>query len=305
MRDKVTGTGGLARGPARANPPRMDRRSFLRRAVAATAAAGAGTVAYTFLVEPRWERVERRDLAVVGLPAALDGRLLVQLSDLHVGPSVSDAHLVECFGRAAALRPDVVVVTGDFLTHRADGGESQYARLRDVLAHVPRGRLATLGILGNHDYGTGWAEPDVAERVVREAERAGVRVLRNEAANVAGLDVVGVDDLWARRANPRAALAARTGSASIVLCHNPDAVDEHAWWGDYRGWVLAGHTHGGQCKPPFLPPPVLPVKNARYAAGEVDAGQGRTLYVNRGLGHLIGVRFNVRPEITAFTLRRA
>ena len=71
------------------------------------------------------------------------------------------------------------------------------------------------------------------------------------------------------------------------------------------GWVLAGHTHGGQCKPPFLRPPALPVRNKRYSAGAIDAGNGRTLYINRGLGHLIRVRFNVRPEITLFTLRRA
>jgi uncharacterized protein len=282
----------------------MRRRDFLRLA-AATAAGGAGALGYATLVEPRWERVEARDLPVAGLPAALDGRLLVQLSDLHVGPRVSDAYLVDAFARAAALRPDLVVVTGDFLTHRAGRGESQYAQLREVLAHLPRGGLATLGILGNHDYGVSWAEPAVAARVAREAERAGVRVLRNEAANVAGLDVVGVDDLWARRANPAAALEARSGSASLVLCHNPDAVDEPHGWDDYAGWVLAGHTHGGQCKPPFLPPPILPVKNARYAAGEVDAGPGRRLYVTRGLGHLISARFNVRPEITAFTLRRA
>lgn len=283
----------------------MHRRDFLLRLGAATAAAGAGVVGYTFLVEPHWERVVRRDLPIAGLPSALDGRLLVQLSDLHIGPRVSDEYLVEAFARAAALSPDIVVVTGDFLTHRADRGEAQYAQLREVLAHLPRGRLATLGILGNHDYGVAWAQPDVAAKVVAEAERAGVRVLRNEVANVEGLDVVGVDDLWARRANPADALAGRSGAASIVLCHNPDAVDERAWWGDYRGWILAGHTHGGQCKPPFLPPPVLPVKNARYSAGAVDAGAGRTLYINRGLGHLIPVRINVRPEITAFTLRAA
>ena len=74
-------------------------------------------------------------------------------------------------------------------------------------------------------------------------------------------------------------------------------------WGDYKGWVLAGHTHGGQCKPPFLPPPLLPVRNKRYTAGEIPLSDGRRLYINRGLGHLIRARFNVRPEITAFTLR--
>ena len=129
-------------------------------------------------------------------------------------------------------------------------------------------------------------------------------MLRNSCATVQRLDFIGVDDLWAEHADPRRALEQRRSAAAIVLCHNPDALDVLDWEG-YRGWILAGHTHGGQCKPPFLPPPVLPVRNTRYTSGEIPLGigDGRRLYINRGLGHLLQVRFNVRPEITAFTLR--
>jgi predicted MPP superfamily phosphohydrolase len=91
---------------------------------------------------------------------------------------------------------------------------------------------------------------------------------------------------------------------TIVLAHNPDAQDLPIWDG-IQGWVLAGPTHGGQVKPPFLPPPVLPVRNKRYTAGEFEVGAGRRLYINRGLGHMLPVRFNVRPEITLFTLEAA
>ena len=73
----------------------------------------------------------------------------------------------------------------------------------------------------------------------------------------------------------------------------------------YKGWILSGHTHGGQCKPPFLPAPMLPVKNKRYSAGQFELSGERNLYINRALGHLWQVRFNVRPEITIFTLERA
>ena len=76
---------------------------------------------------------------------------------------------------------------------------------------------------------------------------------------------------------------------AIVLSHNPDSLDLPIW-GALTGWVLAGHTHGGQCRPPFLPPPILPVRNRRYTAGPFDVAPGRTLYVNRGLGHMIPVR---------------
>jgi len=92
--------------------------------------------------------------------------------------------------------------------------------------------------------------------------------------------------------------------ANVVLCHNPDVCDLNVWNG-YKGWILSRHTHGGQCKPPFLKPPLLPVRNKNYAAGEVDLQDGRRLYINRALGHLWQVRFNVRPEITIFTLENS
>ena len=87
----------------------------------------------------------------------------------------------------------------------------------------------------------------------------------------------------------------------MALSHNPDTADRPVW-GGMRGWILAGHTHGGQCRPPFLPPPILPVRNKRYSSGAFDVGPGRTMYVNRGLGYMLRVRFNARPELTLFTL---
>ncbi len=282
----------------------MNRRQFLARGAAAATAAGAGVVGYTWAVEPFWLEIVRRDLAVAGLPPALDGARLAHVSDVHVGPRVRDSYLIDVLRRTAALRPDFVAVTGDLLTHHGGRGEAQYAQLRAVLAHLPQGRLGTVAVLGNHDYGAAWRDMAVAARVHGELERAGAHVLRNDAVAFAGLDFVGVEDLWSLRADARRALARRSAGAAVALCHNPDGADELAW-GDYRGWILAGHTHGGQCKPPFLPPPILPVKNPRYAAGEVAAPGGRTLYVSRGVGFFLHVRFNVRPEVTLFTLRRA
>jgi predicted MPP superfamily phosphohydrolase len=279
----------------------MNRRQFLRwSATAAAAALGVG--GYTWQVEPHWVEVVERELPIDGLPPGLAGVRMVQVSDLHVGPQVSDGYLIDCLRRVAELRPDLLVITGDFLTYHHPAGEAQYGRLRRVLSYLPHGRLGTVGILGNHDYGRAWSEPGVALRVMAETERAGIRMLRNACATVQGLDFVGIDDLWSGHSDTRRALEQRRSGATIVLCHNPDAMDQLDWSG-YRGWILAGHTHGGQCKPPFLPPPVLPVRNDRYTAGEIPLAEGRRLYINRGLGHLLQVRFNVRPEITAFTLR--
>jgi predicted MPP superfamily phosphohydrolase len=282
----------------------VNRREFVRRSAALAGVGAAAVGSYTWGVEPFWLDVVRRDLPVAALPPALEGARLAHLSDLHVGPRVRDDYLVAVLRRTAALRPDFVAVTGDLITHRASRGEAEYAQLRAVLAHLPRGRLGTVAVLGNHDYGAAWRELPVAARVQAELERAGAHVLRNDAVAVAGLDFVGVEDLWSLRADAARAFARRSANAALALCHNPDGADELAW-GDYRGWILAGHTHGGQCKPPFLPPPLLPVRNRRYSAGEVDAPGGRTLYISRGVGYYLHVRFNVRPEVTLFTLRRA
>jgi len=263
------------------------------------AAGVAGIVGYTVGIEPHWEHVISQDLPIADLPGELVGKRLVQISDLHVGPRVSDDYIASCLQRVAALDPDILVITGDLITHSPSWSTHQ---LRDVLKSLRPARLATVSILGNHDYGAGWSHPEVAMQVMRTLEAARVEVLRNDARCVMGLDIVGVDDLWARAADPVKALSARTGRASIVLCHNPDAVDVARWWTGYRGWVLSGHTHGGQCKPPFLPPPLLPVKNRRYVAGAIDLFDGRHMYINRGLGHLIRARFNVRPEITVHRL---
>lgn len=283
----------------------VSRRTFIKAGLGAgIVAVPLGVLGYTLEFEPHWVEIVRQDLKIDHLPPSLVGRTMVHMSDLHIGPQVSDDFMLDCFRRVREISPDFVVYTGDYISYRRDRGEAQYAQLRDVFSQSPRGRIGTIGILGNHDYGVSWSELPVARRVAAEVERAGVHMLHNEVTNVGGLDFIGVDDLWAFKSDTRAALSKRTSEAAIALCHNPDAQDALDW-GDYRGWVLAGHTHGGQCKAPFLPPPLLPVQNKRYVKGVVTVNDRRTLYINRGIGHLIQARFNVRPEITVFTLSSA
>jgi predicted MPP superfamily phosphohydrolase len=276
-------------------------RRRLLYASAATVVSGTGVGLYTWLVEPHWLEVVRRPLPIRHLPPALHGRTLAQLSDLHVGPRVSDTYILETFNRVSLLAPDIIVYTGDFTSYDTD----VYTHAARIYADVPRGRLATFGILGNHDYGPNWAHPDVAARLTRQLEGVGIRMLRNQVADVGGLQVAGMDDLWAHQFDAARTLAALDRDrASIVLSHNPDTVDRPGW-GGYSGWVLSGHTHGGQCKPPFLPPPLLPVENQRYTSGVFDLPGDRMLYISRGVGHLLQVRINVRPEVTLFELQPA
>ena len=279
----------------------MRRRDFLKRAALIGGFGVAGVCGYTWRWEPHWVEFVKVRLPIAKLPQTLVGKQLVQLTDLHIGPRVSDSFLIETFKAVQALAPEFVVYTGDFTSYEVD----TYTRAKKIFPHLAQGRSGTFGVLGNHDYGPNWNHPEIAARLSSMAGDVGVSVLRNSVAEVEGLQFVGLDDLWAERFEPGKAFSNFDGNrASVVLSHNPDTADLDGW-GDYKGWILSGHTHGGQCKPPFLPPPLLPVRNRRYTSGVFSVGGGRKMYISRGVGHLLQVRFNVRPEVTVFTLERA
>lgn len=279
---------------------RLSRRQLFKGALAGSG-LGVATGLYTWRFEPHWLEVVERPLPVARLPQSLEGARLVQLSDLHIGPRVDDSYLMTVFARVREIAPDIVVYTGDFISYDTDIVEHS----KRMFAHLPTGNRATFGVLGNHDYGRGWAEIEIANEISAIAESAGVRILRNQIGEVDGLQVIGLEDLWSGRFDVRATLSGLDATrAAIALSHNPDTADEPGW-GDYQGWILSGHTHGGQCKAPFLPPPLLPVKNRRYTSGEFELAGNRTIYINRGVGHLLRVRFNARPEATLFQLTAA
>ncbi len=220
---------------------RLTRRRFL--AVAALGACGVGL--YTWRIEPHWVEVVERDLPIAGLPHDLHDRRLVQLSDFHVGRSVDSGYLIECLKRVATLEPDLTVITGDFMTCRSTEQVDNVCR---VLEHLSPGRLGCYAIFGNHDYSLGWSNNDVAEMLAQRLPDFGIHLLRNESRSVAGLQVVGIDDLWSPNFRPEAVvLKVNWQKPTLTLCHNPDAVDS-SLLADGRGWILSGHTHGGQCK---------------------------------------------------------
>lgn len=275
----------------------LNRRRLLQTAGAAATAATLGS-GYAWGIEPHWVDYVVRPMPVRNLPRGLVGKTLVQLSDIHVGPQVDPDYLRGVFRQVQALQPDVVTVTGDFITYDSD----VLRQAASVYADLPQGRLATVGIWGNHDYGPSWDCCNFAESLEQILARSGLTLLRNGAIDVDGLRLIGLDDRWGPNFDPGPILATcQSGEPAVVLSHNPDNADSPVW-GAFDGWILSGHTHGGQCRPPFLPAPYLSVENRRYSAGEFDVGGGRRLYINRGLGHKARVRFNVRPEVTIFRL---
>jgi predicted MPP superfamily phosphohydrolase len=292
--------------PAEALSPspsrQMSRRRFLKRAAGAAVGVAAGTFFYTWRIEPHWVEIVERPLEIVDLPSHLLGKRLVQLSDLHVGPVVDQSFLLRSMEGVGELKPDLIVMTGDLMSCHRD---EQVARTIEVIRELPPAPLGRFAILGNHDYGDRWVQQGAAGKLCDQMADRDVRVLRNEVVDVGGLQIAGIDDMWANRMRPAETIAQLDPTRpAIALCHNPDGVDVPEWEG-FKGWILAGHTHGGQCKAPFFRPPLLPVNNKRYVAGEYALDGERMLYINRGLGYLERVRFNCRPEITVFTLADA
>ena len=280
----------------------MNRRQFIQRALLGTAGIGLFGGFYSYQIEPFWIEFVKQKMPVLNLPDHLIGKTLIQISDIHIGNRFDYSYIIEAFKRVQEFDPDFVFYTGDYITYE---NSEQFSQLDEVLTHAVTGRSGTAAILGNHDYGHNWGQQSVADQISLQLENAGITVLNNRQESFDGLSVIGLDDYWGLNFAPETAMDQYNASkATVVICHNPDVCDLDVW-GNYSGWILSGHTHGGQCKPPFLPPPLLPVKNERYASGKIDLHDGRTLYVNRAIGHLFQIRFNVRPEITVFELERA
>ena len=239
------------------------------------------------------------------LPESLVGKTIVQISDLHVGPIVSRDYLKDCLEMVSSLEPDIVAITGDFVSY---DGPSRIDEAAALLADMQPGMLATVAITGNHDFGSsrgGFVNRKAADSLTEKLDGIGIQMLRNTSVEIEGLRLLGVDDFWGPTHELDETLSSGDADQpSVMLCHNPDFVDQPGWE-NYRGWILSGHTHGGQVRLPFCKPPILPIRNRDYIAGQVELSGSRTLYVNRGLGHLRKVRLNVRPEITVFDLSRS
>ncbi len=288
-------------------PVRLSRRTFLRSLIGVSSVTAAAGLAAEALGEPYQIRVRRVSVPLPTLPAALDGLTIGQLSDLHRGPYVSEEHIRRAAEIAASLQPDVMVLTGDFVSVSAQYATSCMDALAALRAH--RGLFA---VLGNHDYWTG----EIG--VIRHAiERRGVEVLMNRSVRLhrGGIDwwLCGVDDVWSGRPDLGAALSrVPREDFRVLLCHEPDFADTASRAG--IPLQLSGHSHGGQVVVPGIGPIVLPPYGEKYPIGLQRVRGSRTfVYTNVGVGLIawelgpmaLAVRWNCPPEVTLLTLRRA
>jgi predicted MPP superfamily phosphohydrolase len=302
--DRSTAEASVPGGQTGGNLPRLSRRRFLAKMAGAGALTALGSGAYAWRIEPVWPEITYQDMPLWDLGPAFEGCRIIQLSDLHAGWRVPMEFLQRWSNWAAAQRPDFVVLTGDIL-------QSPFPNACEIastlLANV-RAREGVLAVLGNHEFGASTphrANSAIGLHAAAALRAAGVRVLRNEQAvfrrEKSELNFVGLDDYWSREYDPDAAFRRASTAPTIALSHNPDSfpdlVDRPAQW------TLSGHTHGGQVSIPIYGAPIVPVCHKQYVAGRYSLA-GRNLYVNRGLGWYLRIRFNARPEITVFTLRR-
>jgi len=254
--------------------------------------------------EAQWVRRVDRRLEAPAVAAELDGLTIVQLSDFHVGfrPSFNVRAMRKAVDMALAVRPDLVLITGDF----ACGPHGQAELQRQLRRLVDAAPLGVCGVLGNHDHGDSKA-PFVMPTDPRLIEDCGVRLLDNSTASLtvggATVQIGGVDDTDGGHDDLPAVLAAldrRPAVLRILLTHHAEVV-LRTEPGDFH-IALAGDTHGGQI---CLPLPgrriLLSDLSATFAEGAYDVGGGRQLYVTRGVGtSMLPLRAFCRPEIVVF-----
>jgi predicted MPP superfamily phosphohydrolase len=266
----------------------VSRRRFLSLGVAGV----AGTlVADTAWYEPQALQVER-----ITLPSSAPGQQvrLLQISDLHL--SSFSRYFAKVARQVADLRPDLIVLTGDYLEEERN--------IRGVLSFLKelKAKHGIYAVQGNWEY---WSRLE-GENLRRHFAGVGVKLLINERAdlevNGRALSIFGLDypsatdhlDQLQKEIDPQ--------RFNLMLSHVPAFAHEQL--SEHINLILSGHTHGGQVRLPFLPPLYLPRYSGRFVAGFYQVSQHRIpLYVSRGVGtSVLPLRFFCRPEIGLFEL---
>ncbi len=276
------------------------RRQFLLRAAAVGAIALAGD---SILLEPNRPRIVRKDFFLPRWPERLDGFTIALLSDFHYDPYFSVHPLHAAITMVGGLRPDLIVLTGDFVSAPLVGDERKAAFAAEPCARLLSQMSAPYGlwaILGNHDCST---DP---RHVTRALRAENIQVLANESEAIerdgARFWLAGVNDVLSHTADlPKTLRSVPSGEAVVLLAHEPDFADVASRFPiDLQ---LSGHSHGGQVRIPLLPPLYLPPMAKKYVLGAYQVGP-LPLYTNAGLGTVgFPARLNCPPEITLLTLK--
>ncbi len=284
----------------------ITRRRFLKSGMY----GAAGLALYSGEIARHRIEIVRRDIVLRNLPAPFDGMRIAQLSDIHLDQFTEPFFLREAVRRINSLNPDVVFLTGDYVTHGlgtrkfAQGAAWQCA---DILQGLKCRRI--YAVLGNHDVMVG------ARQVTAALSANGITVLVNSYLPLerggGRIWLAGLDDPVSGHPHRELAVPASIRNIPnepiVLMCHAPDYADDLMTHpvGQAVDVMLAGHTHGGQIRLPLLGALVLPRLGRKYIEGSFTGGSMQ-LYVNRGLGTVnLPFRLDCPPEITLHTLRRS
>lgn len=239
--------------------------------------------------------LERVEITLRRLPKKLDGFKIVQLSDIHHSPFTGLEHIERVVKVANRLRPDMFVLTGDYVSH-----EREYiAPVANVLGRL-KAKYGVHSCLGNHDH---WTDADLVTHLFRGE---GINMLVNEGIRIeargSSFWLAGVDDYMVGKTDVPAALKGSfPDEMKLLLAHNPIIFREAARLG--IDLTLSGHTHGGQIKIRDEQKRLLPRR--KFHAGHYER-KGSQLYVTRGIGTVVvPMRYQCPPEITLLELRAA
>lgn len=286
------------------NGKKLTRRDFLKllwRGFLSATLLATGGVGYSVLVEPGLFSVETVRLKLKKLPKSFSGLRLAQISDIHMGGWMNLEHFQQVADFVLAAKPDVLLITGDFLLGHRFTEETRQAieDLTGVLSSLAE-TIPSFAVLGNHDY---WTDPDAVRAMLASS---GITDLTNTVFTLTrgsdSLHLCGVDDVWEGDVRLEDVIAQlKDDNVAVLLAHEPDYADTSAATGKFD-LQISGHSHGGQIAIPFLDPPILPYLGQKYHTGLYKIGN-MLQYTNRGVGMLgPAVRFNCRPEITIFVL---
>jgi uncharacterized protein len=262
-----------------------------RRSLFLTLAPAALAPAWFRYGEPHWFEITHTRVRLPGV----NRKRILHISDIHISDGMGANDLEPGFRAGLAARPDLICLTGDYVSYTSGFDRTGLLRLLRLAADS----APTYAVLGNHDGGAWIARSrgSLSTEPMRELlASTGVRVLHNDSAVEGNLTLVGVGDYWSGELDPeRAFRAVAPSTPAVVLCHNPDGkrlLEKQSW-----KLMLSGHTHGGQARIPGLTPLWAPVADKRFLAG-LYPWQGRQLFITRGLGSPKHVRAFCRPEVS-------
>ncbi len=255
-------------------------------------ASNLSVVARYALEEANTLTIEKVRIDLKRLPKTLENFRIAHLSDIHHSPFTSFEHISRAVETANELKPDMFVLTGDFVSH-----EIEYIQpVAEVLGTL-QSEFGTFACLGNHDH---WTDADLVTKHLREAN---IKVLINEGfrftARGASFWLCGVDDYMVGKTDLRAALRGSfPDEMKLLLAHNPKSLYSAARVG--VDLILSGHTHGGQVRLRDEEKKILPRR--KFASGLYRRKETQ-VYITRGIGTVVlPVRFGCPPEISILEL---